>query len=209
MAMIRSLWKSPVVRGLILGLIALEVVVVAWFYGVETVGLKRAERDVTYGDEVPGPFTRKIEMEGLARPPVLEAGAAGMGDDEEVIGVVVDGKARAYRVKALEYPPWHIVNDVIAGVSVSVAHCNLNECTQVYTDREAKGPLDISQAGLYRGEMVVKVDGTLYVHKTGEPVEGAKPLPYAVMPMTRTTWGAWRREHQGTDAFVGVPKPAG
>jgi hypothetical protein len=209
MAMIRSLWKSRVVRGLILGLIALEAVVVASFYGVEWVGLRRAEKDVTYGDQATGPFTRKIELEGLARPPVLLAGAAGMGDDEEVIGVVVDGRARAYRVKALEYPPWHIVNDVIAGVSVSVAHCNLSECTQVYTSREANGPLDVSQAGLYRGEMVVKVGGALYVHKTGEPVEGAKPLPYAVLPMSRTTWGAWRREHPETDAFVGVPKPAG
>jgi hypothetical protein len=133
--------------------------------------------------------------------------ASGLADGDEVIGVVVEGRPRAYRLGALEYPPWHVVNDVVGEVPVTIAHCDLTGCTRAYAGEPGSGPLDVGQAGLAKGEMVVKVDGVAYWHRTGMPVEsagGAATLPYREQVWTRTTWRAWRGAHPTTDVFVGL-----
>ena len=78
-----------------------------------------SRKNVTYGTKGPTPKTS-----GSLRCPVFEAPRPyrrklrKIADGDEVIGVVVNGKARAYWLKALKYPPWHIVNDVVVGVPV-------------------------------------------------------------------------------------------
>jgi hypothetical protein len=142
----------------------------------------------------------------IVQPPVLPAGEAELAGGEEVIGVAVGGKARAYRLGAFRFPSRHIVNDLIGGVPVSVTYCDRNDCARVYTDPLASAPLDVTQAGLRDGRMVVRVGGALYDHESGRPLEpgvGRPAIPYQLLPPSRTTWDDWKRLHPETDLYDG------
>jgi Protein of unknown function (DUF3179) len=174
---------------------------------------------------------REILVAPLERPGTLAAKDAGLPPDEKVIGVVVGGKARAYRVKAMEGRSQHLVNDLIAGVPVSVAYCNLTECVRVYTGPAGSGPLDLAVAGLLNDEMVLKVGDTPYFQGSGKLVrpevlesshnpvavafarnakavvgsgQGAREIPYAMLTPVLTTWKSWVEQHPESDVFTGV-----
>ncbi len=134
-ANILRLLKSPTIWIVFLILLVLETVVVFGFYSVERSRLHAVERDITYTsdrDEQPAKHFWKFEMPGLQEPQIILAQAAKLPDAEVVIGVVVNRKPRAYWLKALKYPPWHIVNDVVAGVPLSVTYCDRNDCARLY-----------------------------------------------------------------------------
>jgi hypothetical protein len=155
-----------------------------------------------WGGPGPQPFLSRMEV---IRPSTLPAASAGLGDGEEVIGVEAGGYHRAYALSALRNPRFHIVNDLIGGVPLSVAYCNITDCTQVYTSK-GDAPLPITQAGRREGEMVIRIGGVDYEHRTGRvigPSPSAPPLPYELSPWTRTTWGEWKRRHPATDVYSG------
>ncbi len=181
-------------------------VVAAASYTLETLALRSARNGVTFDmrPEPPGSWLR-AEADGVRTPPTVAAEAAGLDDAEEVVGVVVDGAARAYRLGAFRDPRHHVVNDMVGGVPVSVAYCDRNGCIRTYTGLGVE-PLRVRIAGLRDGGLVVKLDGVYYDHRSGLVVEGppnAAPLPPDQVPWTRTTWGRWRREHPATDVSVG------
>jgi Protein of unknown function (DUF3179) len=213
-AIIFRLSKIPTIGKLVLALPGLAIAVVAVSYLVERSRLRAVEKEITYGKPEESAHFWKFEMPGLQEPPAQPATESKIGDGDEVIGVVVNGRPRAYWLKALKYPPWHIVNDVVDGVPLSVTHCDRTNCTRVYTGARSPRPLDLNLGGLYGREMIVKAGGALYFQETGKPFEpgaGAPPLPYADHPWERTTWKAWRQRHPETDVFIGLegigPKP--
>jgi hypothetical protein len=180
-------------------------VVAAAAYALEALALRSARNDVTFDmrPEPPGSWLR-AEADGVRTPPAVAAEAAGLDDAEEVVGVVVNGAARAYRLGALRDPRHHVVNDLVGGAPVSVAYCDLNDCIRTYTGPGAE-PLRVRIAGIKDGGLVVKLDGVYYDHQTGRVVEGppgAAPLTHDRVPSIRTTWGRWRREHPATDVCV-------
>ena len=155
-----------------------------------------------------------FKLPGLRNPPTLPATISKIADVDEVIGIVVKGKPRAYWLKALKYPPWHIVNDVVVGVPVSVTYCDRTDCTRVYTDPQSSSPLDVNLGGLYGKEMVLENRRRSLLpanRKTVRSRQGRSPVPYADHPWERTTWKDWRQRHPDTDVFVGLggmgPKP--
>ena len=204
-------WNIALPWRVILVLLAAEPLLVAVFYSVERSRLHAVEKSVTYQNS--GPITKKFwkfEMPGLRNPRALSAETSKIPDNDEVIGVVINGQPRAYWLKALKYPPWHIVNDVVAGVPVSVTYCDRTNCTRVYTNGQSSAPLDVNLGGLYGKEMVVNVAGSLYLQDSGKPFElgaGTPSLPYTHHPWERTTWKAWRERHPETDVFVGLGRP--
>jgi hypothetical protein len=175
-------------------------------YALEALALRSARNAVTFDmrPEPPGSWFR-AEANGVQTPPAVAAEAAGLDDAEEVVGVVVNGAARAYRLGALSDPRRHVVNDLVGGAPVSVAYCDRTDCIRTYTGPGAE-PLRVGIAGLRDGGLVIKLDGVYYDHRSGRVVEGppgAAPLPHDRVPWTRTTWGRWRREHPATDVSVG------
>jgi hypothetical protein len=187
------------------GLAAAEACFILAWYAVERTRLRAVEHGVTYA-KGEGPYLWRFENSGIARPSTRPAAAAGLGGDEEVIGVVVGGEARAYWLKALRYPPQHLINDELGESPVSVAYCDLSDCTRAYTKPGATGPLELATVGLLDGKMVIKVGGVRYYHQTGdavEPVPGAPAFPYQPLPWTRTTWRDWKTLHPTTDVYVG------
>jgi Protein of unknown function (DUF3179) len=198
----RAFWRSI---GIAIGAWATAILV---FFGYEALTLRATRDVVNYGTEPADPLQR-FRMEGIVRPPIVEASGSGLRPDEEVIGVEVDGHPRAYRLAAFRDRSHHVVNDLIDGVPVTVSYCDLGDCVRTYTDRGSSGPLEVAVAGLFRGgEMVLDVGGHLYFQKTGEPLkpgEGPSVLPLERLSPTRTTWERWRREHPSTGVYLGDP----
>jgi hypothetical protein len=144
----------------------------------------------------------------IVQPRAFAANAARIDPTEEVIGVEVEGIARAYRLGALASYRGHLVNDVVGATPVSVAYCNLSDCVTAYTGPRDSGPLALEVAGMVNLEMVLKVEGNLYYQKSSAPMDPAKSPPS--MPLTglkpvRTTWAEWQRLHPATDVYLGGP----
>jgi hypothetical protein len=137
-------------------------------------------------------------------PPAWPAATADLSDDAKVIGVSAGGKHRAYLVSALATgPAHHIVNDLVGGKPLSVAYCNIHDCVQVVTG-EGDLPLKLQVGGLESKSMLVAVGEHLYRQSTLEAMEaGAPSFPYRRHVWERTTWGAWKKAHPGTDVFLG------
>jgi len=149
---------------------------------------------------------------GIRQPATHPAAAASLADEDEIIGVVVDGRARAYALSAftaiptLGDPSQHVVNDLLAGVPVTVAYCDRLNCAQVYTDARARTPLPVGVGGYTkrdgRDSMLLSIGTSHYRQDTGEALEAdAPPFPYAPLPYQRTTWKQWRTEHPDTDVY--------
>jgi hypothetical protein len=190
----------------VLAAVGAFAVVAAAAYALEALALRSARNGVTFDmrPEPPGSWLR-AEAAGVRTPQAVAAEAAGLNDAEEVVGVVVNGAARAYRLGTLRDPRRHVVNDLVGGAPVSVAYCDRTGCIRTYTGPGAE-PLRVGIAGLRDGGLVVKLDGVYYDQQSGRVVEGppgAAPLPLDRVPWTRTTWGRWRREHPATDVSVG------
>ena len=149
---------------------------------------------------------RKRLAEPILRPPSLAAAEAKLQPDELVIGVEVGGKARAYRFAAFERMSGHLVNDLVGGVPVSVAYCNLTRCLRVYSDPRGSKPLDLTVAGTLNDEMIMRHAERMYFHKSGKEVEpgnDAPALPYPLITPTVTTWKEWNARHPDTRVYIG------
>jgi hypothetical protein len=173
---------------------------------------KKVFVDVYTGSEAPkygekaGLVWRKRLAEPILRPPSLAAYEAKLQPDEMVIGVEVGGKAQAYRFAAFELKSGHLVNDLVGGVPVSVAYCDLTECLRVYSDPRGSEPLDLKVAGVLNGEMIVRHGGSMYFHKSGKEVEpgnNSPTLPYPLITPTVTTWKEWTTRHPDTRVYIG------
>ena len=179
---------------------------VAGIFGYERTVLW-ASRDGATFDGRPAEPLLKFRMPGIVRPPVVEADASGLRQDEEVLGLVVGGRARAYRLDALRDRSKHVVNDLVGGVPVTVAYCDISDCVSAYRGPEASGPLDVSVGGLFENrEMVLEVGGRLYFQKSGAPVTpgtGPPLIPLEQLSPIRTTWGEWKRQHPSTEVYEG------
>jgi hypothetical protein len=151
-------------------------------------------------------WKKSLASHRVDRPATLRREEARLPADAAVIGVVVDGKARAYALRSLRQLHQHVVNDVVSGVPLTVAYCDATDCARVYASRERSGPLDIRQAGFRDGDMILLVDGVYYQHSSGKPIEpepGSRPFPYEDYPWVRTTWKEWAKQHPETDLYAG------
>ena len=189
--------------------LAVGALVAGSSYGLERIWLRINQNKVEISDQVPVMTWRKIDLPGIVQPPTVPADVARLNEDEEIIGIVVDGKARAYRLKALLDPQQHIINDLIDGLPLTVAHCDVTNCTRVYAGRRGEQPLDVAQAGLWNSDMIVKIQGVYYRHRTGEPAgndANAPALPCQAYTFQRMPWKQWREEHPQTNIYLGKTK---
>jgi hypothetical protein len=131
-------------------------------------------------------------------------------EDEPLVGVSFGGKHRAYLMRALSGrgPMVHIVNDVLAGVPVTVAECDRSGCLKAFTADQRGTPLRVAFGGYRHGRMYLRVGDNVYEHATLVPaLPHLPPFPYVELPVERTTWKEWRTAHPDTDVYVGGVKP--
>jgi hypothetical protein len=121
-------------------------------------------------------------------------------NDERVLGVVINGQAKAYPYSILN---WHeIVNDSIGGVPVSVTYCPLCETGMVFERRVAGKETTFGVSGkLFQSCLVMydRLTHSLWSQPWGIGVVGPHVNEslkrYLVV---RTTLGRWKKAHPET-----------
>lgn len=137
----------------------------------------------------------------IDKPVFLTAEGAGyMNDDDRLLGVVIDGHARAYPIKILD---WHeIVNDSYGNTEFVVTYCPLCGTGMVFTAEHRGEPLDFGVSGLLYQSDVLFYDRTtesLWSQIMGEAVSGKlKGEKLKKLPVFHTNWKAWLKQQPDT-----------
>lgn len=147
----------------------------------------------------------------LINPPVVAGASEGAGylqPDEPVLGLLVNGEARAYPYRIMD--PHEMANDVLGGVPISIAHCTLCGSAIAYDGRGPDGvTYTFSTSGLLYESNKLMYDRqtrTLWNQFTGQPVLGpmvetvaeADGAWFNAFPLVTTTWASWLAEHPDT-----------
>ncbi len=148
-------------------------------------------------------------------PPIDDPVFADVGDatelplDEPVIGLSVDGDARAYPLRILI---WHeITNDVVGGIPVAVTYCPLCNAAIVFDRRMDGHTLSFGTTGKLRHSDLVMYDReteSWWQQFLGEAIVGemtGKAL--RVLPSRLESFGRFRERHpQGKVQVPGDPE---
>ncbi len=192
-------------RALVAAVLVAEAIVIGGVVAAEFASRRAEEARISFKLR-PGTVWRDNPAMPIRDPRVVEAASAEIKPEALVVGVEMNGRARAYLLEALEDPRRHLVSDNIDGVPLTVAYCNLGQCVRVFSRPKGARPIDIEVVGLLNQQMVIKVDGNLYLQSTGEPVEPEKdatPMSCDSRTPVVTTWKAWTDLHPGTDVYEG------
>ncbi len=135
-------------------------------------------------------------------------------DSEPVFGVAINGDARAYPLRILD---WHeMANDVVGGKAVALAYCTLCGAGVLYDATAGDQTFQFGSSGfLFRSNKLMydRATNTLWNQLTGEPVIGklaASKLKLKALPVVLTSWGEWKRQHPETkvlDLNTGHERP--
>jgi len=127
-----------------------------------------------------------------------------LGDEDLVFGVEINGDARAYPLRILD---WHeMFNDVVGGVPVSLAYCTLCGAGILF-DTTVEGyddPFVFGSSGLlYRSNKLMYDTATrsLWNQFTGRPVVGpltGSGIELSIRPVAITSWQNWRDANPDT-----------
>jgi hypothetical protein len=136
----------------------------------------------------------------LVDPKMVSAAAAPWADDEPVVGVALEGDARAYPLAVLN---WHeLVNDAVGGEPVLVSYCPLCGTALVFDRRVGGQVRTFGVSGLlWQSDLLLydRETESLWSQISSEAVTGAahgtrlRVLRSAVVP-----WAHWKREHPET-----------
>lgn len=131
---------------------------------------------------------------------VAAAQAAYLKPHDRIVGIVLNGEARAYPIPILN---WHeIVNDEINGQRFAVTYCPL--CgTAIAFDATIDGsPTDFGVSGLLYNSDVLLYDReteSLWSQILGKSVAGERVnKKLSSLPISHTTWLDWREKHPDT-----------
>lgn len=113
--------------------------------------------------------------------------------DDVVIGVVINGEAKAYPFRVMD---WHeIVNDTVGGINISVSYCPL--CDTIVAFERGETTFGVS-GKLYQSCLVMydRADDTLYAQPWAAGIMGEKVNEnLARIPAVKTTLGSWLARH--------------
>jgi hypothetical protein len=110
---------------------------------------------VRFDEIIPGGPARD-GIPSIDDPTFVPVAQAELPDNEPVIGVMIDGHARAYPIRILI---WHeIVNDVVGSVPVAVTYCPLCNSGIVFDRRVGNRVLEFGTTGKLRNSDLVMYD---------------------------------------------------
>jgi hypothetical protein len=135
---------------------------------------------------------------------------------DRVIGVKVEGKARAYPLRILV---WHeVANDTLAGVPIAVTYNPLCDSAVVFRRTVGARALTFGVSGLVFDSDLVMYDrearpqreslwSQLLFKAIAGPAAGSGAT-LAVLPISVETWADWRRENPDTTVLAPDPRMA-
>ncbi len=133
-----------------------------------------------------------------------------LSPDELVLGVELNGDARAYPLRILD---WHeVINDVVGNTPVTVAYCPLCGTGVMYATRVEgrEVPIEFGSSGLvYRSrQLVYDVEtDSLWDLFSGRPVIGpltGSGIELSTLPIVMTRWADWHQRHPDTQVLSPV-----
>ena len=136
----------------------------------------------------------------IDQPKFLKAQDAGYAPETRVLGVQVNGVAKAYPILIMNYH--EIVNDEFSGQPVVVTYCPLCGSGIAFDAMVAGEPRTFGVSGLLYNSDVLLYDReseTLWSQIKMEAVAG--PLvgeELAMVPTSNTTWQDWRKRNPNT-----------
>lgn len=134
---------------------------------------------------------------GIVPTHICPGSQAHIDDDEAVIGVVSNGRARAYLCRAMERMDRHVVNDSLGNRPLTVTYCDVSDCAVAFTDDAVKeARLEVFAGGQHEKRLLMIVDGEHYFHD-------ADDVPLKRVEVARRTWSQWKEEYPDTDVYVG------
>lgn len=156
-----------------------------------------------------GPAHFELNVPGIRSPKLAHRWDDRLSAGMTVVGVVIRGHARAYRLDALKFPSIipngpsalnvvrrHVVNDVIDSTAVTVTHCDVSGCTRVFVAPDRQEPLPVAVGGQMHNKMYVMWDGQRYA-------QDDPSIPLQDGEFQITTWESWCAEHPDTTVYVG------
>jgi len=158
------------------------------------------------GEAFPGGIRWVISRDGIHPiydPTYVTADLVKWDDGDLVIGLEIDGEARAYPIGYLSRR--EMVNDTVASVPILVAWCPLCGTATVHR-REVDGePVLFGNQGALWGNAMTWWDhetGSIWSQPLGEAIAGPlKGRTLELLPSTLTTWVSWRDAHLDTLAL--------
>lgn len=153
------------------------------------------------------PETEEAHLQPQSMTPAQRLAAMNsLRDEDLVIGVEIEGKAKAYALSAVHAPDKHVYNGLQGDRPVTVTFCDLADCVRVFTQAGEAKPLGVKiEHGASKDKkMVIRLDNHLFHQSTLEPADDATgAFPLQSVPFIRTTWGEWRKQHPNSDLFTG------
>ncbi len=140
----------------------------------------------------------------IDKPKFIKANKADyLKDEDRILGVEIDGKARAYPIRILN---WHeIVNDVHNGKPIAVTFCPLCGSGIVYNATLAGKPHKFGVSGLLYNSDVLLYDReteTLWSQILSKGISGKLVgSDLEIIPSSHTSWKAWREKHPDTEVL--------
>jgi hypothetical protein len=145
----------------------------------------------------------KDGIPAIDRPRFVGAAAAGLTDDARVLGIALEGIARAYPVRILN---WHeVVNDRFGSRSISVTYCPLCGTGMAFAPPARTGTGGFGVSGLLYNSDVLMYDRatqSLWSQILSQAISG--PLKGTVLqavPLSHTSWADWRSRHPSTQVL--------
>ncbi|HUG25497.1 DUF3179 domain-containing protein [Piscinibacter sp.] len=145
----------------------------------------------------------KDGIPAIDRPKFLPASQAGLGDGERILGLALEGVARAYPVRILN---WHeVVNDRVGDRAVTVTYCPLCGTGMAFDARLPAGPASFGVSGLLYNSDVLLYDRatqSLWSQMLETAISGPlKGTRLKSVALTHTSWADWRRRHPDTQVL--------
>jgi hypothetical protein len=138
-----------------------------------------------------------MDVKPITDPKLVPSTKTKLDDEQIVIGIEIDGEARAYLREAFCDPQKHVVRDTVGGIPIAVTYCDRQRCTRVFTPEDPSLPLDIHVGGWRTDDtMELLVNGNGYSQK-------AQDIPLKSLPFVEITWGQWRRQHPDSRIYLG------
>jgi hypothetical protein len=139
------------------------------------------------------------EIEPIVQPLVVPVHQAELDDAEMMIAIEVDGEHRAYLVQDLSQPGSHVVNDMVAGLPVSITYCDQTDFARVFSDPRTDQPIELRTAGWVDQQLALYVGSSQEkMHLHDDPL-----IPLDDYPFVRVSFGQWRRQYPDGLVYIG------
>lgn len=138
----------------------------------------------------------KDGIPSLFNPPVIPASEADyLSDDDLVVGIVVNGQARAYPYTILD---WHeVVNEDFPQEPLTITYCPLTGSALIFKARNAGTILKFGVSGLLYNNNLIMFDRETDSHWPQMRLQcdqGAlRNTRQKIYPAIETNWGAWKK----------------